>query len=218
MIGTTFFTQLPVRFPRFDDLNFHRTWARTYENCTPSHKSGTMPEAPPAKEGSTSSLPLIVPFRTTVPTREPMPTANSMRMRAATCLVGRGLDEETRGQEADVKRSVSTFGAYVITDCFRDVCVFVVCCRRSKILRKPMPSTKEKRRQQQRARREKLFLAQRRHLTSCSFTWHELVSADGKLVSEGRRRAARQHKCGQLCFTLAQLEEACAEANTIKQP
>ena len=81
-----------------------------------------------------------------------------MRMRAATCLVGRGLDEETRGQEADVKRSVSTFGAYVITDCFRDVCVFVVCCRRSKILRKPMPSTKKKRRQQQRARREKLFL------------------------------------------------------------
>ena len=151
-----------------------------------------MPEAPPAKEGSTSSLPLIVPFRTTVPTREPVPTANSMRMRAATCFVGRGLDEETRGQEADVKRSVSTFGAYVITDCFRDVCVFVVCCRRSKILRKPMPSTKEKRRQQQRARREKLFLAQRRHLTSCSFTWHELVSADGKLVSEGRRRAARQ--------------------------
>ena len=102
MIGTTFFTQLPVRFPRFDDLNFHRTWARTYENCTPSHKSGTMPEAPPAKEGSTSSLPLIVPFRTTVPTHEPVPTANSMRMRAATCLVGRGLDEETRGQEADV--------------------------------------------------------------------------------------------------------------------
>ena len=170
MIGTTFFTQSSVRFPRFDDLNFHRTWARTYENCTPSHKSGTMPEAPPAKEGSTSSFPLIVPFRTTVPTHEPVPTANSMRMRAATCLVGRGLDEETRGQEADVKRSVSTFGAYVITDCFRDVCVFVVCCRRSKILRKPMPSTKEKRRQQQRARREKLFLAQRRHLTSCSFT------------------------------------------------
>ena len=99
-------------------------------------------------------------------------------------------DPWSRGRRR--KRSVSTFGAYVITDCFRDVCVFVVCCRRSKILRKPMPSTKEKRRQQQRARREKLFLAQRRHLTSCSFTWHELVSADGKLVSEGRRRAARQ--------------------------
>ena len=124
MIGTTFFTQLQVRFPRFDDLNFHRTWARTYENCTPSHKSGTMPEAPPAKEGSTSSLPLIVPFRTTVPTREPVLTANSMRMRAATCLVGRGLDEETRGQEADVASGASAPLALMSSLTASVMCVF----------------------------------------------------------------------------------------------